>query len=135
MCCSDNFCHNLFTFLNLSSFVCLGVNSEPPCFFITTSKILMRLNVVFLEGLQPQIALMMLLFSIKCWYLLTTKTTPDVNNFPIFTWYEIVTVCSSLHVRATFDVFLWPQLSWCSMYKLRHSFLSKIYKKYQSSLF
>ena len=40
----------------------------------------MRLNVVFLEGLQPQNVLIMFLFSIKHSYLLTAKITQDVNN-------------------------------------------------------
>ena len=38
--------------------------------------------------------------------------------------------------EVTFGVWLCSLLiSWCSMYMLRHSFVSKIYKKYQSSLF
>ena len=40
----------------------------------------MRLNVVFLEGLQPQNVLIMFLFPIKHSYLLTAKITQDVNN-------------------------------------------------------
>ena len=35
----------------------------------------------------------------------------------------------------TFGVWLWPQLSWCSMCMSRYYFVSKIYHKYQSSLF
>ena len=43
----------------------------------TTSQILIRLNVVFFEGLQPPNVLIMFLFSIKHSHLLTTKTTQD----------------------------------------------------------
>ena len=39
----------------------------------------MRL-LFFLEGLQPQNILNMFLFSMKHSYLLTAKTTQDVNN-------------------------------------------------------
>ena len=59
--------------------VYLGVNLEPSRFFIKTSKVLMRLNVVFLEGLQAQNVLIMFLFSMKHSYLLTAKTTQDVK--------------------------------------------------------
>ena len=57
--------------------MCLEVNPEAPCFLITTSKILMRFNVVFLEGLQPQ-NVFMFLFSVKHLYMLTTNTPPEL---------------------------------------------------------
>ena len=44
--------------------------------------------------------------------------------------------CRFFVTEATFGVWLCSLLiSWCSMYMLRHSFVSKIYKKYQSLLF
>ena len=46
--------------------------------FFKTSKILIRLNMVFLESLQPQNVLIMFLFTIKHSYLLTANTPPDV---------------------------------------------------------
>ena len=49
-------------------------------FFIRTSKTSIMLNVRFYEGLQLQ-NVIMFLFSIKHSYLLTVKTTPDVNNY------------------------------------------------------
>ena len=52
---------------------------EPPRFFIKTSKILMRLNVVF-KDLHPQNVLIMFLFSMNHSYVLTVKITPGVNN-------------------------------------------------------
>ena len=52
-----------------------------------------------MEGLQPQNALMFL-FSMIYLYLLTAKTTPEVNNSLIFTWCERATVRNSLHVRS-----------------------------------
>ena len=55
--------------------------------------------MVFLEGLKLQNALMFL-FSMIYSYLLTAKTTPEVNNSLIFTWCERATVCISLHVRS-----------------------------------
>ena len=58
----------------------LGVHPELPHFFIKTSKILMRFNVVF-EDLQPQNVLIMFLFSMKHSYVLMVKITPGVNNF------------------------------------------------------
>ena len=45
-CWSNNFCHNLFGFLPLIQYLY--------AFFIRTSKILMRLHIVFCKGLQPQ---------------------------------------------------------------------------------
>ena len=51
-------------------------------FFIRTNNILMRFNVVFCEGLQPQ-NVIIILFSMKHKYLLTAKTT-DVNNSLLF---------------------------------------------------
>ena len=62
-------------------------------------------------------------------YLLTSKTPQDVNNSFWFLHgmnellYAIL--CMS---EATFGVWLWPQLSWCSMYTSRHYFVIKIYK-------
>ena len=94
----------------------------------------MRL-LFFLEGLQPQNILNMFLFSMKHSYLLTAKTTQDVNNF---FWFlnemkELLQaiLCMS---KTTFGVWLWPQLSWCNMYMSHHYFVIKIYKKYQSLL-
>ena len=63
------------------------------------------------EDLLPQNVLVMFLFSMKHSYLLTENITPGVLTF--------------------FVVWLWPQLSWCSMYILRYSFVSEIYKKYK----
>ena len=66
----------------------------------------------FLEGLQLQNVLVMLLFSMKHSYLLTAKTTQDVNNSLWFLHglkellYAIL--CMS---EATIGVSLWPQLS------------------------
>ena len=89
-----------------------------------------------LEGLQPQNVLIMFLLSMKHSYLLTAKTTQDVNNsfWLIHGMKELLwaILCMS---EATFGVWLWPQLSWCSMYVSRNCFVIKIYKKYQSSLF
>ena len=62
-------------------------------------------------------------------YLLTSKTPQDVNNSFWFLHgmnellYAIL--CMS---EATFGVWLWPQLSWCSMYTSRQYFVIKIYK-------
>ena len=70
-------------------------------FFITTSKTLMKFKAAFLEGLHPQNALMFL-FSMKHSYVLTAKTTPDVNNSLIFTWCERATLGKSLHSRSNF---------------------------------
>ena len=47
----------------------------------------MRLNVVFLEGLQAQNVLIMFLFSMKHSYLLTAKTTQDVNFYMVWKGY------------------------------------------------
>ena len=89
----------------------------------------MRINIVFLEGLQPQNSFIMFLFSTKHPYLLTRKTTQDIDNS---FWFlhgikELLQaiLCMS---EATFGVWLWPQLSWCSMYMSRHYFVIKIYK-------
>ena len=38
-------------------------------------------------------------------------------------------------LEATFGVWLWHQLNWYSMYMSLHSFVYKIYKKYESLLF
>ena len=88
----------------------------------------MRINIVFLEGLQPQNSFIMFLFSTKHPYLLTRKTTQDIDNS---FWFlhgikELLQaiLCMS---EATFGVWLWPQLSWCSMYMSRHYFVIKIY--------
>ena len=73
--------------------------------------------------------------SMKHSYLLTAKTTPDFDNSHRFingTRDPLQATISMLD--ATFCAWLWHQLSWCSIYK-SHSFASKIYKKYQSSLF
>ena len=70
-------------------------------------------------------------------YLLTAKTSADVNNSLIFKSCERATVDNSLHARSNI---------WCLIkqyvdnlkqyvYVTRHSFVSKFYKKYQSSLF
>ena len=48
-------------------------------FSIRTSKVFMRPNVGFSERLQPQ-NVIIYLFSMKYSYLLTMKTTSDVNN-------------------------------------------------------
>ena len=61
-------------------FVYIGVNPEPPRFFIKTSKILIRLTVAF-QDLQPQNVLIMFLFSMKHSYLLTVKIASGVKNF------------------------------------------------------
>ena len=79
--------------------------------FFITSKILMRLNIVFfLESLQQQNVLMFL-FTMKYLYLLTANAPPDVNNSLIFTWYEKATAGNSLHIRSNFclikDKCLW----------------------------
>ena len=78
-------------------------------FFTRTSKILMRLNAVFFvcEGLQLQNALIMFLFSM---YLLTVKTTQDVNNSFRFLRYERATVGNSLRVKSNFWCLIMPQL-------------------------
>ena len=61
--------------------------------------------------------------------MLTSKTPQDVNNSFWFLHgmnellYAIL--CMS---EATFGVWLWPQLSWCSMYTSRQYFVIKIYK-------
>ena len=69
------------------------------------------------------------------------KTTPGFNNS---LWFDMVwkSYCKQLEVTSnfymlevTFAVWLRPQLSWCGMYMWRHSFVNKIYKKYQPSLF
>ena len=61
--------------------------------------------------------------------LLTVKTAQDVNDS---FWFlhgmkELLQaiLCMS---EATFGVWLWPQLSWCSMYTSRQYFVIKIYK-------
>ena len=69
--------------------------------FLITSKILMILNVVFLEILLLQNVLRFL-FSMKHSHLLTANTPPDVNSSLIFTWYKRATVDNSLHVRRNF---------------------------------
>ena len=98
--------------------VYFGVNPEPSRFFIRISKILVSLNVAFLEGLQPQNVLIMFLFSMKHSYLLTAKTTQDVIILSGF--YMVWATLTILRMpEATIGVWLWPQLSWCSMYMSR----------------
>ena len=51
---------------------------------LSSSKTLMRLDVLFFEGLKPQNFFIVLLFSMKLSYLLTAKINPDViilSNF------------------------------------------------------
>ena len=66
-------------------------------FFIRASKILMRLNIVLFECLQPQKVLIMFLFSTRHLYQLMTKFTPIITfsvttiirqytNFPKILW-------------------------------------------------
>ena len=67
-----------FTFLPFDILCILKFMQYLYTFFIGTSKTLMRLNVGFYEGLQPQDVIF--LFFKKYSYLLMAKTTPDVNN-------------------------------------------------------
>ena len=77
----------------------------------------MRLNVVFLEGLQQQNVLIMFLFSIKHSHFLTAKTTQDVNNFIRFLHGMKELLWTILCMSETaIGVWLWPQLSRCSIY-------------------
>ena len=66
-----------FTFLTF----CVSWSSlrASTIFFVKTSKILMKFNVVF-EGLQLQNVFIMFLFSMKHSYLLMVKISPRVNN-------------------------------------------------------
>ena len=68
-------------------------------FFITPSKTLMRFNVAFSWKFLMNV--LMYLFSVKHSYLLTAKTTSDVNNSLIFTWYERATVGKSLQLSVS----------------------------------
>ena len=52
----------------------------PLHFFIRTSKILMRLYVLFFEDFQFQNGLTMILFFTKNVYLLTAKITLEIYN-------------------------------------------------------
>ena len=61
-------------------FTDIEVYPEPLHFFIKTSKIWMRLSVLFCEGFQFQNVLVMFLFFMKNVYLLTAKITLDVYN-------------------------------------------------------
>ena len=72
---------DLFT-LYLLIFCASWSSSSTSTLFYKTNKILMKLSVFFLffEGLQSQNLIIMFLFSMKYLYLLTTKTTPGVNN-------------------------------------------------------
>ena len=79
-CWSNNLCHSLFTFLPFDILCILKFIQYLYAFFISASKIFMRLSVVFCEGVQPQS--LIFLFSVKQ-YLLTAKTT-DINNSPKF---------------------------------------------------
>ena len=68
-------------------------------------------------------------------YVLTAKIVPDLNNSLIFTWCERATVSKSLHVRSNFRCLIMAYTKLIQFVYARHSFVSKIYKKYQSSLF
>ena len=69
-------------------------------------------------------------------YLLTAKTSADVNNFLIFKWCERATADNSLHARSNIWCLIIQYVDNLKQYVYaRHSFVSKIYKKYQSSLF
>ena len=121
----------LFYFLIFCVFWSL---SRASMFFYKSSKISMTFNVLVSEDLLPQNVLIMFLFFMKHSYLLTAKTTQNVNIF-----YDVYMVWKSYcrqfcMSEATFCVCLWPQLSWCSMYMLRNYFVSNISKKYKSFL-
>ena len=49
-------------------------------FFIGTSKILMRVNVLLFEGFQPEDVAILFLFSMKHFYGLTARIVLDVDN-------------------------------------------------------
>ena len=94
MCWSYIILTKIYLCFSFWDFVHLGVHPEPPCFFIKTSKILIRLNVVF-EDLQLQNVVIRFLLSIKHLYMLQWKL------LLISTWYEKkVTVDNSLHIRS-----------------------------------
>ena len=86
--------------------------------FFMASKILMRLNVVFLEILQRQNVLIMFLFSMEHSYLLMANTPPGLNDSLIFPWYEgaaevvfgVLWAILCL-LGAAFGVWLWPRLA------------------------
>ena len=61
-------------------FTDIEVYPVPLHFFIKTSKIWMRLSVLFFEGFQFQNVLVLFLFFMKNVYLLTAKITLDVYN-------------------------------------------------------
>ena len=67
--------------------MCLVVNPEAPCFLITTSKILMRFNVLFLEGLQPQ---NVFIFH-ETFVQVNSEHSSRSYNSLIFTWHERAT--------------------------------------------
>ena len=55
-----------------------------------------------MEGLQPQNVLIMFLFSMKHWDLLSVETNQVINNYLNFTLYERTTVGNYLHVKSNF---------------------------------
>ena len=73
-----------FIYLFLLLIFCVSrCSSRASMFLMTTSKILMRFNVEFLECLQAQ-NVFMFLFSVKHSYILTAHTPPDV----IILWFS-----------------------------------------------
>ena len=70
-------------------------------FFVTTSKILMRLNVAFLESLQRENVLIVFIFH-ETFVPVNKEHSFRPYNSLIFTRYERATVGNSLHVRSKF---------------------------------
>ena len=93
----------------------------PLHFIIKTSKVLVRLNAFFFEGLQPQnVPLIVFLFSKKYSYLLVAKITPDVNNSLYFYMVERATIGNSLHVKQKCS------LNWIDVVCICHAILLEV---------
>ena len=97
----------------------------------------MRFNIVFLEGLQPQNLIIMFLFSMKHPYLLTVKTTQDVNSSLRLLHGMKELLRAILCVRSNYWCLIMVSTKMMQYVYVTslYNFVSKIYNKYQSSLF
>ena len=63
---------------------------------LCTSKVLMRLSVFIFKSFRPHNVVILFLFSLKPFYLLIAKSTPDVNNYPLLGILEIKNILIQL---------------------------------------